>query len=53
VLHDLNSGRLLGESQLRKMYAVQILHTVLVHVYLKIATDKIKTSTNMALKTAK
>jgi len=35
------------------MYAVQIIRAVLVHDYLKIASAKIKASTNMALKTAK
>jgi hypothetical protein len=40
-----------GESPLQKMNS--LIHTVLVHVYLKITANKIATVINMALKTAK
>jgi hypothetical protein len=36
-----------------KMNALYIIHTVYVHDYLKIVTAKIKTFTDMALKTAR
>jgi hypothetical protein len=36
-----------------KIDALNILHSVYVHDYLKILTTKIKTFTNMALKTAR
>jgi hypothetical protein len=49
MTYNLNLG-LLSESELQRSDA---LHTVLVHVCLTIATIKIKTFTNMALKTAK
>jgi len=49
MTYILNLG-LLNKSELQRSDA---LHTVLVHVCLIIATVKIKTFTNMALKTAK
>ena len=54
MLHDMNSeSHSFQQELIARIYALYILHAVLIHIYIKLATNKIKTFTYVTLKTAR